>query len=265
MTNSGGSQRHYETLTAPAAAARIGGPSVLCLPVGSIEQHGPHLPLNTDTVIAERFTDILTAEYGDEFDLWALPPFPYGLAHEHAATPGTVTLDIATFTQALTVIVGEYLRTTGARHLVVVNGHGGNRGVLGSLIYQVRQEHQAAVCVMHPTAMAKLPTSGGTPEIHAALHETSLMLALAPALVHLDRLTGSREQPCREEITRQVVDRGVTWPWSSADPGIAADGVLGNDPRHATTELGTLILGAAVTTAGFVLQALTGPGSPLCP
>ena len=60
-------------LTSPDIPQRLSKSSVLCLPLGAIEQHGPHLPLNTDLIIAENIARVMTERLGDEFDLWRLP------------------------------------------------------------------------------------------------------------------------------------------------------------------------------------------------
>ncbi|MFD7444000.1 creatininase family protein [Streptomyces sp. NPDC059909] len=217
-----GDRRSYGKLTAPRAAAELSERSVLCLPVGSFEQHGTHLPLDTDTVIAERFAARLAAHVAGRHDLWVVPPVPYGLSPEHAWAPGTVTLDIPVYTALITTLVAEYVRSTPVRTVIVVNGHGGNRDVLEALVHQLRHTHDVAACVMHPTALA----AGGTvidselPEIHAGIRETSLMLALAPDQVRLDLLPADSlpDPGRREEIQRLVLDRGVTWPWTSDNP-----------------------------------------------
>lgn len=161
---------------------------MLCLPLGSCEQHGPHLPLNTDTVIAEAFTELLVERYGERHDLWALPAMPYGLSPEHAWSPGTVTFRATTFLSLLDEVVRGYMRATSARHLVIVNGHGGNRGILEAAVHELRLAHGTAVCVIHPSSLSPVRTEGRVPEVHAGVRETSLMLALAPEDVHLDRL-----------------------------------------------------------------------------
>ena len=140
---------------------------MLCLPVGSCEQHGPHLPLNTDTVIAEAFTELLVERYGERHDLWALPAMPYGLSPEHIWAPGTVTLRAATFLSLLDEVVREYTRATSARHLVIVNGHGGNRGVLETAVHELRHAYGVAVCVIHPSALSPVRTEGPAREVHA--------------------------------------------------------------------------------------------------
>ncbi|MCY0945662.1 creatininase family protein [Streptomyces antarcticus] len=263
MTGSGGGHRHLDRLTAADLPTRVQASSVLCLPVGSTEQHGPHLPLATDTVIAEEFTRHLIAAHGETFDLWQLPAVPYGIAPEHAWAPGTLSLAIAEFTALLHTLVAQYARATKARHLVLVNGHGGNRSVLAALVYELRHAQNFSVCVLHPLALAHLPAGGDRPEIHAGLHETALMLHLAQDSVHLDQLA-DQPPPNADEIRRQVTDRGVSWPWTSNDPLIAAAGIIGNDPRTATPALGARLLEEAVAAAVPALEALTGRKSP-CP
>ncbi|MEV8535648.1 creatininase family protein [Streptomyces sp. NPDC051211] len=260
MTGPGGGHRQLDRLTAADLPTRVQAASVLCLPVGSTEQHGPHLPLATDTVIAETFTRHLIAAHGAEFDLWQLPAVPYGLAPEHAWAPGTLSLTITEFTTLLHTLTAQYARATNARNLVLINGHGGNRGVLTALVYELGHAHDISVCVLHPLALAHLP-AGERPEIHAGLHETALMLHLAPDTVRLDQLTDHLPQDA-DEIRRQVTDRGVSWPWSSGDPRIAAAGVIGNDPRTATPALGAYLLDEAVASAVPALEALTGRKRP---
>ena len=75
--------------------------SVLCLPLGAIEQHGPHLPLNTDLIIADNIARLMAERLGDEFDLWLLPAIPVGLSREHAWTPGTLSLNVQSFAALL--------------------------------------------------------------------------------------------------------------------------------------------------------------------
>lgn len=250
--------RWYGTLTAPEIATRLTPESVLCLPIGSYEQHGPHLPLHTDTIIAERFTHRLIDRYGDQHDLWDLPAVPYGLSLEHVWSPGTISLRLGVLTDLLNTIVSEYVRATSARRLAIINGHGGNRGILEAAIYELQQAHQVRTCVLHPSSLSSVRVESALPEVHAGTRETSLMLALAPTEVHLDRIdeTYTADTSQRDEIQRLVLDRGTTWPWTSGDARIATNGITGGDPREASAELGESIIESALDASATVLKDL---------
>ena len=250
--------RWYGSLPAPEIASRLTEDSILCLPIGSYEQHGPHLPVHTDTVIAEQFTKRLIDRYGDDHDLWALPPIPYGLSLEHAWSPGTISLRVGVFTSILDTVVGECVRATPARRLIIVNGHGGNRGILEAAIYELEITHHVRICVLHPSSLSTIRAESALPEIHAGMRETSVMLALAPSDVHLDRLPDNfaLDESHRDEIRRLVLNRGTTWPWRSRDSRIATMGITGDDPRLASAELGESIINSALDACGAVLEQL---------
>src|SRR5688500_17461582 len=110
-------------LTFPEVAGTLKATSILCMPLGSMEQHGPHLPLNTDTVLAEALTGRIVGRWGDAYDLWQLPPLPIGLSREHAWAPGTMSLTVATMTALLRDRAREIVRALPARNLLIVNGH----------------------------------------------------------------------------------------------------------------------------------------------
>jgi len=258
-------ERAYGRLTAPRIPAELNEHSVLCLPVGSLEQHGAHLPLSTDTVIGERFAARLAAHVAGRHDLWVAPTVPWGISPEHAWAPGTVTLDIQLYTALITALIEEYIRSTSVRTVLIVNGHGGNRGALEALVHQVLHTHDVAACVLHPTTLAAGRTTldSELPEIHAGISETSLMLALAPEEVRLDLLPtkappNSRQ---REQIQRLVLDRGVTWPWTSDNPALSTHGVIGGDPRRSSADLGQELLSTALRASTDVLDRLSSTDS----
>src|SRR5689334_6257313 len=85
----------------PEIVRRQRATSILCLPLGATEQHGPHLPLDTDVVVAEQLTHRIVARWGEEFDLWQLPVVPVGLSREHDWAPGTQSLSIEAFVALL--------------------------------------------------------------------------------------------------------------------------------------------------------------------
>jgi creatinine amidohydrolase/Fe(II)-dependent formamide hydrolase-like protein len=87
-----GPGRSIGELTSPDVSKRLRTSSILCLPIGSIEQHGPHLPLKTDLVLAEEFTRRIIARWGDTYDLWQLPTQAVSLAREHEWEPCRLSL-----------------------------------------------------------------------------------------------------------------------------------------------------------------------------
>ena len=129
-------------LTYAEVSGRLRESSVVCLPIGAIEQHGPHLPLNTDLIIAEALLARLIARWGEECDLWQLPAIPVSLSREHDWAAGTLSLTLQTFVALMRNLAGEIVRATPARNLLIFNAHGGNRGVLALItgIASVRAE-----------------------------------------------------------------------------------------------------------------------------
>src|SRR5437763_13436388 len=97
-------------LTSAECARLISETSIVCLPLGAIEQHGPHLPLNTDMIIAEEFAGRIVARWGETFDLWQLPSIAVGLSREHDWAPGTLSLSIENFVALLRNLAGEIVR-----------------------------------------------------------------------------------------------------------------------------------------------------------
>jgi creatinine amidohydrolase len=229
--------------------------SILCLPMGSMEQHGPHLPLNTDAVLAEAFTRQIVERWGQAYDLWQLPPVPVGLSREHDWAPGTLSLTVSGMTAYLRDLGREIARSLPARNLLIVNGHGGNRGILEALGRELRGDFGLNLGVLHLGAMMSPVTDAAVPEIHAGRDETSVMLALAPDLVRRERLSEARGPSGGDAIRSLVLDPATSWPWSSDDKRIAALGVMG-DAREASVEHGQAIVARVVAAAEIVLQQL---------
>ena len=235
--------------------SRLGERSVLLLPIGSMEQHGPHLPLDTDAILAQRLAEAITERFGEAFDLWQLPPFPLGLSREHAWAAGTMSLSVAGLTTILREIAREIARALPARNLMIVNGHGGNRGILEVLNYEFKVDFGLNVCALHTGALMSPVQSAGVPEIHAGRDETSLMLALAPDRVRRERLAKSGSTVDAAEVRTTILDPGVSWPWSSGDSRIADLGVIG-DANDSSAEYGRTILERILEAAGEALQRL---------
>ena len=229
--------------------------SILCLPIGSIEQHGPHLPLNTDVILAEEFTRRIIARWGDSLDIWQLPTLAISLAREHEWASGTMSLSVQGMTAFMRDIGREIARALPARNLAIINGHGGNRGILEALAQDLRAEFGLNICVLHPAAWAEVDANLEIPEIHGGKNETSMMLAIAPQLVRQDQIAQLKNPPSGEAVRTAILDRAVSWPWTTDDKRIADMGVIG-DAKAASAEFGERILDHVVETAGGVLKQL---------
>jgi creatinine amidohydrolase/Fe(II)-dependent formamide hydrolase-like protein len=228
---------------------------VLLLPIGSMEQHGPHMPLDTDAILAQALAEAIAGRFGEAFDIWQLPSLPLGLSREHAWSSGTLSLSIGGMTVLLRELAREIVRSLPARNLMIVNGHGGNRGLLELLNYEFKAHFQLNSCALHMGVLMSPITDAGLPEIHAGRDETSLMLALAPDRVRCERAAGLGKPLDDAEVRATILDPGVSWPWSSGDPRIAHRGVIG-DAEAASADHGRAILERLLDAAGATLQRL---------
>lgn len=202
---------------------------VLAVPVGSTEQHGPHLPLSTDTDIAVALCEALA---GRRPGIVVAPEVAYGSAGEHAAFPGTLSLGAPATTQALV----ELGRSADAfAGLVFVSTHGGNSGPVAAAVKLLVSESRRA----------RAWSPGGAVDAHAGRTETSVMLAVRPGAVRVEAAVA-----------------GATAPLASIMPALRAGGVgavsptgvLG-DPSGAGPEEGRAILDS---WASDLVEALAG-------
>jgi creatinine amidohydrolase len=237
--------RRLSELRASDLLDHLSETSILVQPVGAVEQHGPHLPFNTDLEVARRVSEAVVAAVGDACDLWLLEPLAYTKSNEHAGTPGTVWLGPETMLRVLDDL-GRSVAATPARKLAFVNGHGGNSALLNVACRELRLHHGLETFLLHPSVP---PDQGGASTadelgmgIHGGLQETSIMLHLRPELVAADR--GARNIPAHLADNRHVRFGGsVTFGWLASDFG--PSGVIG-DPTGATAELGAELFDGAV-------------------
>jgi creatinine amidohydrolase len=211
------SERHDPTLAGATWPDVAASRPLLVVPVGSCEQHGPHLPLDTDTRIAQALAQRLAAAIDD---VVVAPPVAYGSSGEHAHFPGTLSIG----QPALEMVLVELGRS--ADHfagVVFVNGHGGNAEPLAKAVATLRAEQR--------NAWTWSPTVAGG-DAHAGRTETSLLLALHPDAVRLDRAQAGDTRPLAAVID-ELRAGGVA--------AVSANGVLG-DPREASADEGARLL-----------------------
>ena len=204
----------------------VDGRPLLLVPVGSVEQHGPALPLTTDTIIAEAVTREAAARLGAVGrPVLVAPAVAYGASGEHEAFPGTVSVGH----DALRSVLVELCRSASrwASDVVFVNGHGGNAPTVASAVDLLRTEGCAA-----SWAACAAPGS----DAHAGLTETSLLLHLAPETVRVDLLEPGDTRPVTA-LMPALRSQGVR--------AVSANGVLG-DPTGASAEEGRRVLGVMV-------------------
>jgi creatinine amidohydrolase/Fe(II)-dependent formamide hydrolase-like protein len=138
---------------------------------------------------------------------------------------------------------------------VIVNGHGGNRGILENLLYELHGDFGLNACTIHPFDLARIESTPAAPDIHGGKSETSVMLALAPDRVRMKLLAGAGSPHQPEAVEALIFDRGATWPWRSDDAGLGRGGIIG-DPRGASAELGADIIERVVSKAAAVFRRL---------
>ncbi len=245
-------ETRWERLTAPELRALAERDAVVVLPVASLEQHGPHLPVWTDSFIGHAVA-VRAAELCTDLPAVVLPPMWLGLSEHHFPFGGTISLDYATFAGVMRCIVRSVM-ADGFSRVMLFNSHGGNNDPLAVSARELA--HEFAIPVLTATApqlaaaqiAATLTTQGGMQ--HACEAETSVWLHLDPAQVRQDQVAASfsADQP--------AATGGVTRFRSFAEraPGTGVRG----DARAATAEKGRIIFEAM---AEALAKELRAPGN----
>lgn len=217
-------------LTSPEAAEAVARSRTAVIPIGSIEQHGPHLPNGTDTMAAV----LVARAVADRLDAVYAPFGPYGVTPIHAGHPGTVTLRRETFESLLTDICTELIRM-GVQTFVLVNWHEGNIASMNAVATDLQDRHGVTFVAAQACYVAqRLYRDEGGELTHGGGIETLAVLAHDPALAKVDRAGEPTRPEGAEEMDRMRRSPEV-YGFITDVSELAVDGWYGN-PSWATAE-----------------------------
>jgi creatinine amidohydrolase len=243
-------------LRAPELPTALTKDSIIVLPLGAIEQHGPHLPLNTDFVVADEVSRRAVSNVGEETQAWILPTLPFTKSNEHAWSGGTMWLSATTLMSVLDDIARS-VASTSARRILFVNGHGGNSALTAMMNREIRLKWGLQTFLAHPHMPADQGGSSGASElgmgVHGGMDETSVMLHLRPELV--DMSVAVRRVPEKLAENEHVRFGGrVAFGWLSND--FFPEGHIG-DPTGANAAVGEQMFSSAVSTLGDAIREIS--------
>jgi creatinine amidohydrolase len=250
------SSRLLGDLSALQLSAELTKDSIIVLPLGAIEQHGPHLPLNTDFVVADAVSSAAVEKFGEETNAWLLPTLPFTKSNEHAWAAGTMWLS-ATTMMAVIDDIGRCVASTPAKKLMFINGHGGNSALTAMMNRELRLKYGLQTFLAHPHMPADQGGSSAESElgmgVHGGVDETSVMLHLRPDLV--DMSLAVRRVPEGLAKNEQVKFGGrVAFGWLSND--FFPEGHIG-DPTGASADLGARMFSGAVESLGTAMKEIS--------
>lgn len=247
----------WQELTGPEARRLAGRDPVIVLPMGAVEQHGPHLPLSTDLEIAGGLLEAAWRLLPADFVGAVLPAQALGASDEHLSFAGTLSLSTRTLEDVVRR-TGVSLACHGIRRLVLLNAHGGNRAVVDGAALRLRRECgmlvvKASVFRLPPPRPLPLPEAEWRHGLHAGAVETAMMLHLRPDLVRQELVTEAPSLGAELEGTlRRVGPEGdAPFAWLAGD--LHPSGATG-DPRLATPELGRTLVAHYARVLAEVLQ-----------
>jgi creatinine amidohydrolase len=238
----------FEELTSPEAAALDRDSTVLVLPLGSVEQHGHHMPLGTDTLLAHAVSLRAAERFAGK--VLVLPPPWYGFSAHHMAFAGSITLKVETLMAVAEDVVGSLVHH-GFRRILIVNGHGGNGPVIDLLAATLGHRHYGAARIAALTyfqlardAIAALRQSRPGGMGHACEFETAMIQHLRPDLVRPGLARTTYPDPGSRYLTTDLLGGSAIRTYLDFRD-LSDSGTLG-DPSLATPEKGAAFFDAVV-------------------
>ena len=231
--------------------------ALVVLPLGATEQHGPHLPLYTDTLISSGVLKRAMDRLSEEKPVYMLSPITISKSNEHRGFPGTLWIGAKTLYDVL-FEVGRSVHESGFRKLCFFNGHGGNLGILQAVTRDLRDEYDLLTFVGDASSYLDAPSlpEGVDPRelelgIHANFFETAMVKAMHPDLVHDELAAPSFPDLPDTKIgmSGPAYAQWITKDWSKS-------GVFG-DPTHVSKEIADDYLECSIQgTMQFIIEML---------
>jgi len=230
--------------------------TLLVLPTAAVEQHGPHLPLATDTLINNLLLGHALEKLPPELSIYALPPVHYGKSNEHIGFPGTLSVSASTFMAVLRDL-GASVSSAGFKKLVLYNTHGGNTSLIDVMARDLRAEFGLRTFALHGSG--GILFEGLNPQeraygFHAGEVETAFLLASVPQLVDRSAYTVNYIADIGKPELLRPENAPAVFAWLTRD--IASSGVMG-DPRPATPENGARWIEEAATRLAAALEVMS--------
>ena len=253
--------RHWSQLTTRDFAALDVAATVAVLPLGATEQHGPHLPLGVDTVLAEGIVAAALPLLPAELPVLFLPTQQIGLSPEHARFAGTLTLSAETLIRMWNEI-GAGVARAGVKKLVLFNAHGGHVGAMDIVARELRAAHGL---IVYSVSWFNLPLGDagaqfGADEhrfgVHAGDIETSMMLALAPQQVRMGEAKNFRSTSEQRAADYAILGNGKSAKLGWAMEDYNAQGAAGN-AAAATAPRGQAVVDAAAQQLALFLAEVS--------
>jgi len=244
--------------------------SLLILPVGTTEEHGPHLPVDTDARIVESYGHELARAIADEIPVLLMDTIRYGYSMKIMSKwPGTITVRSRVFADMVFDVCRSVLEM-GFSKLVILDGHGHHKEALGLVSRELCDACDKAVAIVSPAVMSRdrfqeIRQSEPGGAIHACEYETSLMLHICPELVDMSAMDDSETMRYHSEfVAGDNFTGGQQVTWSTWYLQESLNGVYG-DPTKASAETGRLVMEAAVEKGCRFLREFWGFRGSLVP
>jgi len=245
--------RYWSELTTRDFAALDAASTVAVLPLGATEQHGPHLPLGVDTLLADGIVQATLPLLPASLPVLFLPTQSIGLSPEHARYAGTLTLSAETLIR-LWKEIGAGVARAGVKKLLLFNAHGGHIGAMDVVARELREAHDL---IVYSVNWFHLPLAGAPAidryDVHAGQSETAMMLALHPALVRRDAALDFASSSQQRNVDFPVLGNGRSAKFGWAMQDLNPAGAAGN-AAAATAEQGAAYVAAAAQQLALVLD-----------